>query len=94
MKTPLHLILALLGFVAHAAAWDDLGHMMVGAIAYDRLTPDVRQKVITLLKLNPHYARCLADAPEDQKAPVAFLRSTLRGMKGAESPFRNAKGNR
>jgi S1/P1 nuclease len=76
MKTLLHLILALLGFVAHAAAWDDLGHMMVGAIAYDRLTPDVRQKVITLLKLNPHYARWVADVPEDEKARVAFLRAT------------------
>ncbi len=76
MKKLSFMILAFLCLVSHAMAWNDLGHMMAGAIAYDRLTPDVRQKVLALLELNPEYAAWVADVPEADKARVAFLRAS------------------
>ena len=76
MKTLLLVILALVGVVAHAAAWGDLGHMMAGVIAYEQLTPDTRQKVTTLLKLNPKHATWVANVPEDEKPRIAFLRAS------------------
>lgn len=75
MKTSLFCVIALAGLISHAAAWGDLGHMMVAAIAYERLTPEVRQNVTELLKLNPRYATWVADVPEDEKPRVAFLRA-------------------
>jgi S1/P1 Nuclease len=76
VKTPLFTIIALTAFISSASAWNDLGHMMVSAIAYEQLTPEVRQKVMTLLRLNPQYATWVADVPEDEKARVAFLRAS------------------
>ncbi|HEX5551011.1 MAG TPA: S1/P1 nuclease [Nitrospira sp.] len=76
MKTLLFITVAFIGLVSHAAAWDDLGHMMVAAIAYDQLTPEVRQNVIALLRLNPQYATWVTDVPEDDKPRVAFLRAS------------------
>ncbi|HSF69632.1 MAG TPA: S1/P1 nuclease [Nitrospira sp.] len=75
MKTLLFCMIALAGLISHAAAWGDLGHMMAAAIAYERLTPEVRQNVTALLKLNPRYAAWVADVPEDEKPRVAFLRA-------------------
>lgn len=76
MKTPLFTMLALGCLISHAAAWDDLGHMMVGAIAYDRLTPDVQEKVKTLLMLNPQYPTWVAHIPQPEMARIAFLRAS------------------
>jgi hypothetical protein len=76
MIPPLLIILAVIGSSSHAAAWDDLGHMMVSAIAYEQLTPETRQKVTTLLKLNPNHATWVADVPEDEKPRIAFLRAS------------------
>ena len=75
MKTALFTVVALACLIPNAAAWGDLGHMMVAAIAYERLTPEVRQNVTALLKLNPRYATWVADVPEDEKPRVAFLRA-------------------
>lgn len=38
-----------------AFAWNDHGHMTVAYLAYQRLTPATRDRVKTLLKLNPKY---------------------------------------
>jgi hypothetical protein len=76
MKTPLGLILFFLGFISPVAAWDDLGHMVTGAIAYDQLTPQVREKVNALLTLHPQYAVWVADVPEQEKQRIAFLRAS------------------
>ena len=72
----LFIVIALLAPISHAAAWGDLEHMMVAAIAYDKLVPDVREKVIALLRLNPQYAVWVADVPEQEKARIAFLRAS------------------
>lgn len=75
MKTFSFMALAFFGFLSHAAAWGDLEHMMVAAIAYDRLTPEVREKVAALLRLNPQYASWVADV-SGQEARIAFLRAS------------------
>lgn len=76
MKTLSFMALAFFGFLSHAAAWGDLEHMMVATIAYDRLTPEVRDKVTALLTLNPHYTAWVADVPEQEQARIAFLRAS------------------
>ena len=77
VKTSLFIILAFGCFASHAVAWNDLGHMMAGAIAYDRLAPEVRQKVITLLE-RPDYARQLAAAAREScsRYDWAFVRQS------------------
>src|SRR5689334_2174134 len=76
MKTLLLITLVFAGPISYAAAWGDLEHMMVAAIAYDRLTPEVRDKVTALLRFNPHYAAWVADVPEHEQARIAFLRAS------------------
>ena len=76
MKTFLLTIMALACLTSHAAAWDDLGHMMVAAIAYDQLTPEVQQKVMTLLKLNPKYSTWVTNVPQNDRPRIAFLRAS------------------
>src|SRR5882672_12585882 len=39
-----------------ACAWGPIGHMTVGYVAYQNLTPAAKARVIELLKLNPEYA--------------------------------------
>ena len=76
MKTLLLITLCILSPLSHAAAWGDLEHMMAAAIAYDRLTPEVRDKVTSLVRLNPRYATWVIDVPEQEKARIAFLRAS------------------
>jgi hypothetical protein len=50
------LALALGGaLVPQAFAWNDMGHMMVAARAYEQLTPAARARAMRLLQLNPSY---------------------------------------
>ena len=76
MKTSLLTILAFVCLTTMAAAWDDLGHMIVAARAYDQLTTEVQEKVSRLLKLNPNYAKWIANVPETNRNRVAFLRAS------------------
>lgn len=76
MKIILFMMLTFGCLVPSVSAWGDLEHMMVAAIAYDRLTPEVREKVTALLVLNPQYAAWVADVPEQEKARIAFLRAS------------------
>lgn len=76
MKTLLFLTLAFFPPITDAAAWDDFGHMVAAASAYDQLTPQVRDKVMMLLRLNPQYPAWVAGAAEDDKPRVAFLRAS------------------
>ncbi|WP_168600811.1 S1/P1 nuclease [Rhizobium sp. SG741] len=58
-----------------AAAWWDEGHMQIAAVAYDRLTPEIRAKADALIKLNPEYDRWVAGVPESLKAQYAFIKA-------------------
>jgi len=48
--------------------WNTKGHMMVAAIAYDKLKPEVKAKVDELLRLNPDRRNWLALIPDGTKA--------------------------
>jgi hypothetical protein len=76
MKTLLLITLIIAGPISQAAAWGDLEHMMAGAIAYDRLTPEVREKVTALLRLNPQYAAWVDGVPEEEQSRISFLRAS------------------
>lgn len=56
-------------------AWDSFGHMVVAAIAYDHLTPEVKSRVSTLLQLNPNYSDWINGITDDSKDEVAFLKA-------------------
>jgi len=55
--------------VQPASAWNDRGHMSVGYVAYKRLQPATRDRVNTLLKLNPKYSDWAAKV--DKQMPNA-----------------------
>jgi len=77
MKAPVLTIIAILCLTTNAVAWNELGHMIVAASAYDQLTPEVRQKVAVLLKLNPKYATWVAGVPAKEEDRIAFMRASL-----------------
>ncbi|MDO9706835.1 S1/P1 nuclease [Paracraurococcus lichenis] len=58
---------------APALAWDGTGHMMVAAVAYDRLTPAARSKADALLRRNPDYASWVANVAPADRARAAFV---------------------
>lgn len=76
MKTLVPTLLLFFCLTTTTAAWNDLGHMIVAASAYDQLTPEARQKVSTLLKLNPNYGKWVAHAPKQDLDRVAFVRAS------------------
>jgi S1/P1 Nuclease len=60
-----------------ASAWWDEGHMQVAAVAYERLTPQVREKVDALIRLNPQFSNWTSGYPEDRAAQYAFVRASI-----------------
>ncbi len=60
-------------FAQTLSAWNDFGHMVVAAIAYQRLTPTTRSRADALLKMNPDYDKWIAGVPEAERAETAFL---------------------
>jgi hypothetical protein len=67
--------LALGLFATAASAWDDFGHMVVAAVAYENLkgSPQIRSRVDALIKLNPDYKSWVADVPAADRGELAFL---------------------
>ena len=43
-----------------AKAWNDMGHMVVAELAYQRLTPAQRETIAGILQQHPHYKEFLA----------------------------------
>ncbi len=81
-----HLLCALalalmIAFGAPAYGWDNLGHMAVAAVAYQRLKPAVRDRVDALLLLNPDRPNWLklippGTSPEDQRMMIFMIAAT------------------
>jgi S1/P1 Nuclease len=75
----MHLILCsfllIIGLATKASAWNDFGHMTIGAIAYDHLTSKVRTTVDALVRLNPSYQEWVAGIAEQDKGKVAFMKA-------------------
>ena len=51
--------------------------MQIAAVAYDRLTPAVREKVDFFIKLNPEYASWISGLPPRKAAQYAFVRAAV-----------------
>jgi hypothetical protein len=51
--------------------------MQIAAVAYDKLTPAVREKVDALIKLNPDYQSWVAGVPPQNAAKYAFVRAAV-----------------
>jgi len=68
-------VLALIAVLiaAPAFAWDDEGHMIIAAAAYDLLTPETRARVATLLALSEYPTDGVNDAPAADQAKAAFM---------------------
>jgi hypothetical protein len=58
-----------------ALAWDDFGHMEVGAVAWQRMSPKARKEAARLLALNPSHASWIVGAPPAERDRVAFMRA-------------------
>ena len=58
-----------------ARAWNDHGHMLVAAIAWDQLTPATRARVGQLLALNPWPVGGINDAPAEAAAEARFMQA-------------------
>ncbi len=70
---------ATLFFTSPAFAWNATGHRIIAAIAYDRLTPQVRARVDDLLRKHPDYSRFEQNTSEDpaQRARAVFLAASV-----------------
>jgi len=53
------ILIAVLFPTDDACAWNATGHQVIAEIAWRNLTPAVRDKVLTLLKQHPHFAKRL-----------------------------------
>jgi hypothetical protein len=62
-----------LALAAPAAAWNAHGHMMVAAKAWEALTPQSRQAVGKLLRLNPMYSQWTAGVAASERDRAAFV---------------------
>ena len=67
------LCLVLLTLARTAAAWNSAGHMMIAAVAYEKLTPAAHARVTSLLQLNPDYTKWVSRASRAERDEVAFV---------------------
>ena len=58
-----------------AFAWNSAGHMMVAAVAYEKLTPAAHARVTSLLQLNPDYPHWIEHTSRDERDEIAFVRA-------------------
>ncbi|MBC2807010.1 hypothetical protein C3Y94_028185 [Rhizobium ruizarguesonis] len=66
-----------LSFPFTASAWWDEGHMQIAAVAYERLSPEIREKADALIHLNPEYGNWVAGVPERLRPQYAFARAAV-----------------
>lgn len=48
--------------------WNSRGHMMVAAVAYDKLTPNTKKRVAELIRRNPDFAQFVKQVPRGTSA--------------------------
>ena len=69
-------LLAVLLTASRANAWNVTGHLIIAGMAYDRLTPAVRERVDNLIGQHPDYNMILlrgATGEAAVKARMAFM---------------------
>lgn len=89
--------LVLCALAGKASAWNDRGHMIVAAIAYDRLKPEVKARVDGLLRQNPEYASWTSGVAKARVKRVAFMRAAtwpdfIKSAPGYENDGNRPKG--
>jgi hypothetical protein len=62
-------------FSNHAVAWNDHGHIMVAAVAWEQLSSSAKARVAGLLKLNPMYQTWINGVADEDRDEVAFVRA-------------------
>jgi hypothetical protein len=75
------------------SAWWDGGHMQIAAIAYEKLTPEAKDRVDALIKLNPDYQTWIGCFPPDQVNKLAFVRASVWADDIKEDPTYTDDGN-
>ena len=88
------LCVAVVFFTRPAAAWNDKGHMAVAFVAYQQLTPAVRERVDRLLRLNPYYRRWLAMIPStvaagDRNLAIFMIAATWADQIKSDAAYRD-----
>jgi len=63
--------------ISQAHAWGPSGHMLVAAVAWEKMDQSTRDRAGELLKLNPMYSRLTSDAPSGQEAEYAFILASI-----------------
>ena len=58
-----------------ALAWNSRGHMLVAAVAWQRLSPEARTKAVALLQLNPDAAKLLKGVRAENRDVGLFVRA-------------------
>jgi S1/P1 nuclease len=61
--------------IASAHAWWDAGHMLVAAVAWNKMKPATRARAAQLLTLNPLYGWLIRGAPAGLEDQFAFIRA-------------------
>ena len=70
---------------SHALGWNNRGHMMVAAVAWDQLDEETQERATELLKLNPHYKMWIKGVAADERDKIAFVKAAtwpdfIRGL--------------
>jgi S1/P1 Nuclease len=60
-----------------AYAWNSTGHKAISLLAYQRLTPAVRQRIDGLLAKHPDYSKWTEGVPAGQRGRAAFLAASV-----------------
>ena len=70
----LNITLFFLIFAQNVAAWDDVGHKLTTYIAWERMTPQVREKVSKILRSAPEDSDLSMLYPQDSRSDAAKQR--------------------
>ena len=68
MKKLIVFVAMIFAFSAPAFAWNDVGHKLTGYIAWQRLTPDARTKILVIMSKAPEDSGLAALYPQDSRS--------------------------
>lgn len=63
----------LVALATSASGWNNRGHMIVAAEAWEHLTPQTKAAVAALLRQNPRYSAWIKGVPSSARARAAFI---------------------
>jgi hypothetical protein len=71
------LLLVVIGIAQPVLAWNGTGHKAISLVAYNRLSPAVKQRVDSLLAKHPDYPKWIAGVPIAERGRAAFLAASV-----------------